>query len=77
MQSDDATVIDPVCGMHVNPSQLPLEYMQMHFAFCSQQCRERFLANPGLYVGQPGKMSVKQMGHEVLKCRRLQLAEPL
>jgi YHS domain-containing protein len=77
MRNDDEAVIDPVCGMHVNPSQLQLEYMQMHFAFCSQQCRERFLANPGLYVGKPGKLSLKQMGHEVLKCRRLQLAEPL
>lgn len=77
MQNTDHTVIDPVCGMQVSATQLPLEYMQMHFAFCSEQCRERFLANPGLYVGKPGAMSVKQMGHAVLKCRRLQLAEPL
>ena len=70
-------MIDPVCGMCVKSTQLPLEYMQMHFAFCSEQCRERFLANPGLYIGKPGRMSVKQMGHEVIKCRRLLLAEPL
>lgn len=77
MLNVDDTVIDPVCGMRVQPTQLSLEYMQMHFAFCSEQCRERFLANPGLYVGKPGKMSVKQAGREVIKCRRLQLAEPL
>jgi len=77
MHSEDDTVIDPVCGMRVKPTQLPLEYMQMQFAFCSEQCRERFLANPGLYVGKPGKMSVKQMGHEVLKRRRMQLTESL
>ena len=46
MHSDDVTVIDPVCGMQVKSTQLALEYMQMHFAFCSEQCRERFLANP-------------------------------
>lgn len=77
MRDYDATVIDPVCGMHVKPTQLQLEYMQLHYAFCSEQCRERFLANPSLYVGKPGKMSVKQMGHEVLKFRHMQLAEPL
>ena len=74
---DDDTVIDPVCGMRVKSTQLALEYMQMRFAFCSEQCRERFLANPGLYVGKPGSMSMKQMGHEVIKLRRLRLAEPL
>ena len=77
MHNDDETVIDPVCGMRVKLTQLPLEYMHMKFAFCSEQCRERFLANPGLYVGKPGVMSVKQMGREILKCRRLQLADPL
>jgi len=77
MHDDDKTMIDPVCGMRVKASQLPLEYMQMHFAFCSEQCRERFLSNPGLYVGKPGKMSVKQTGREVVKCRCLRLARPL
>jgi len=77
MQHDDETMLDPVCGMRVKSTQLSLEYMQMYFAFCSEQCRERFLANPGLYVGKPGVLSVKQMGHEVIKRRRLQLAEPL
>jgi YHS domain-containing protein len=77
MQSDDDTLIDPVCGMRVNAMQLALQYRQMQFAFCSEQCRERFLANPGLYVGMSGKPSLKQMGHEVIKCRRLQLEEAL
>ena len=77
MHNDDETKIDPVCGMRVKSTELSLEYMQMHYAFCSEQCRERFEANPGLYVGKPGQMSVKQMGHEVLKRRHLQLVEPL
>lgn len=77
MQREDDMLIDPVCGMRVKSTHLALDYMQMRFAFCSEQCRERFLANPGLYVGKPGKMAVKQMGQEVIKCRLLQLAEPL
>ena len=77
MQTNDDMVVDPVCGMEVDAGQLSVEYMHMHFTFCSEQCRERFLANPGLYVGKPGMMSMKQMGHERVKRRRLQLAEPL
>jgi len=77
MQNENHLLIDPVCGMRVKATERTLAYMQMRFAFCSEQCRERFLANPGLYVGKPGRMSIKQMGHEVIKRRRLQLAEPL
>lgn len=44
----------PVCGMEVHRHQLELEYRGMHFAFCSEQCRERFETDPHLYVGYPG-----------------------
>lgn len=71
------TVIDPVCGMCVKRDQLPFEYLHMQFSFCSEQCRERFMANPGLYVGKPGMKSVGQTGHEVLKRRSIQLTEAL
>lgn len=70
-------VKDPVCGMEVDPHDNALVYLQMHFAFCSQQCRERFLANPHLYVGSPGHPSPKQEGMEIVKTRRLRVATPL
>jgi len=35
MRDHERTLIDPVCGMRVEEDQLALEYMQMHFAFCS------------------------------------------
>ncbi|MDX1250666.1 MAG: YHS domain-containing protein [Gammaproteobacteria bacterium] len=72
-----APVTDPVCGMVVDPNQNELLYLEMHFAFCSRQCRERFLAHPHLYIGYPGRKAPKQEGVVDIKRRRLHLAAPL
>ena len=65
---------DPVCGMRVPHDNFAVEHLCMHFAFCSQQCQSRFLANPNLYIGKPGHPSHKD---EVIKRRRLKLSESL
>jgi len=67
----------PVCGMEVDRHLLELEYRGMHFAFCSEQCRERFETDPHLYVGYPGHRAPTAEGRESLKRRSLHLAEPL
>ena len=67
----------PVCHMQVPAEQMSLEYQQMHFAFCSAQCRERFEATPHLYIGVPGEKSAKQAGREVIKRRCFYLELPL
>lgn len=67
----------PVCGMEVDGDEHQLIHQQMHFAFCSVQCRERFLAHPNLYIGNPGQPAPKQEGQVVLKRRRLRLVQPL
>lgn len=77
MKSKQDKVKDPVCGMWVEPAAHALEYMGMHLAFCSLQCKERFQANPHLYIGQPGQKAPKQAGAKVIKRRRFQLTEPL
>ncbi len=77
MSQNKDNLRDPVCGMQVAPDQHALTYQQMHFAFCSTQCKERFLANPHLYIGQPGQKSPAQEGRKVLKHRRLKLEEAL
>ncbi len=69
--------IDPVCGMEVPASQNETIYLGIHFAFCSQQCLDRFAEHPHLYVGMPGHKALKQEGKEVLKRRRLRLASAL
>ncbi len=77
MKYDVTLVRDVVCGMMVDRHLNAVDYLNMHFAFCSQQCKERFLANPHLYIGHPGDKAPKQQGREVIKRRTLSLVEPL
>lgn len=72
-----ATVKDPVCHMEVTSTSFATEYAGIHYAFCSAQCMERFLANPHLYTGFPGRKSPAQKGNEVIKQRRMVLSAPL
>lgn len=46
-------VIDPVCGMPVNPSEAPAQsrYQGTTYYFCSRECKQRFDAQPERYVG--------------------------
>ena len=76
MKSGQGRRRDPVCGMMVEADGNAIEFRQMHFAFCSRQCRERFLANPGLFVGQGGRKAPAQEGRKVIKQRRLKLERP-
>ncbi|GAB1233530.1 YHS domain-containing protein [Ferrigenium sp. UT5] len=71
------TVEDPVCKMAVPATSFATEYAGIHYAFCSAQCRQRFLENPHLYVGVPGHKAPAQQGKEVIKKRSLMLAESL
>lgn len=77
MTSGDTKIKDPVCHMMVDPRQLSIDYLGMHFAFCSEQCKQRFLDNPHLYIGAPGQKAPRQEGREVLKRRRLKLSSAL
>lgn len=56
-------VQDPVCHMTVSEASFSAEYAGIHYAFCSNQCRNRFLANPHLYTGLPGHMAPAQKGN--------------
>ncbi len=77
MPQYEGNVKDPVCGMLVAPDQHAIMHQQMHFAFCSAQCRDRFIANPHLYIGHRGHKAPTQEGRAVLKHRRMKLDEPL
>ena len=68
-------VQDPVCKMDVDKGQLSYSYMGIEYSFCSQQCNDRFSANPHLYIGRPGKSSPKQNGESIIKRRTLKLDE--
>lgn len=77
MKSNMTTFNCPVCSMEVNTDDISLDYQGTNYAFCSDQCLERFQANPHLYLGYPGSKAPKQEGKEVLKQRTLKLSETM
>lgn len=51
MAVDSSEILDPVCGMTVDPAgSLASEYGGATFHFCSARCLERFEADPALFV---------------------------
>ena len=70
-------VKDPVCHMEVPATSFATEYAGIHYAFCSAQCQERFLATPHLYIGFPGRPAPAQEGMKVIKRHRFLLSAPL
>ncbi|HEY0721105.1 MAG TPA: YHS domain-containing protein [Gammaproteobacteria bacterium] len=77
MTTDSEMMKDPVCDMQVAPQQNAITYQGMHFAFCSLQCKERFLANPHLYIGSAAEQAPRQQGQQLFKRRHLRLDKPL
>jgi YHS domain-containing protein len=75
--NSNTVVQDIVCGMEINSDDISLDYQGRHYAFCSNQCLERFQSNPHLYLGYPDSEAPKHAGMEVIKKRTLKLDEPL
>jgi Cu+-exporting ATPase len=50
--ADAATVIDPVCGMTVDPAKTPhhASHDGHDYHFCGARCRERFMAEPAKFL---------------------------
>jgi YHS domain-containing protein len=67
---------DPVCGMMVDEWAHQVVHRGVGYAFCSLQCRERFVSAPGLYVGRK-LLAPKQKGMELVKRRRMAFGVPL
>ena len=46
------TVLDPVCGMRVDPAKTPHHFTHEghDYAFCGARCRERFMEDPARYL---------------------------
>lgn len=70
-------VQDPVCHMQVPAASFATEYSGIKYAFCSAQCRDRFLENPHLYTGFPGHKAPAQDNLVVVKCRKMHFDYPL
>jgi len=54
-------MIDPVCGMEVDPSNAAVEacHEGTKVFFCAEECRDAFVANPERYT-QPKRKGVWQ-----------------
>ncbi len=63
----------PVCMMDTDEASLSYKYQEMTFTFCSEQCKERFIANPNLYVGRVGKPAARHSIKSIIKERVLNL----
>ena len=50
-------IVDPVCGMHVDPATSPhqFELGATTYFFCSVRCLEKFKANPDQYLNPPAR----------------------
>ena len=77
MKHDMTGFKDYVCGMIVQIDDISVDFEGIHYAFCSEQSRERFQNNPRLYIGYPGNKAPKQKGDVILKSRKLKLDELL
>ncbi len=64
--------ICPVCGMAALAEVTSVKYHKMNFYFCSEQCRETFIAHPKIYSAKVGRKR-----SEIVKRRTMRLAEPL
>ncbi len=71
---------DPVCGMEIESQgesegdSIRKTYAGIDYWFCSEQCRQRFIDHPSLFIGNPKKgLSVKQRGKEELRAHYIHL----
>ena len=67
----------PVCKMNVNDFNIAYVYQDVDFFFCSEQCQDRFVSNPHLYIGYWGRSAAKQRGEYIIKKRIIKLEQPV
>ena len=69
-RGDAQTVIDPVCGMQVDP--LSTAHHATHdghdFHFCSARCRERFQADPAKYLSKENRVEAPMSEGTIFTC---------
>jgi len=64
----------PVCDMESSSSTIRADHLGIDYHFCSEPCRENFLARPALYVG---RYAPKKSGRSIIKRRTITLDEPV
>ncbi len=64
----------PVCGMDAADSNISTGHLGMTYYFCTDQCRENFLARPALYIG---KKLPRHEDRAIIKRRRFKLDQAI
>lgn len=56
-----ANVNDPVCGMQIDTADAAgqSDFQGRTYYFCSEDCKEKFDANPAQYTGDRGKTATQ------------------
>lgn len=57
-------IIDPVCGMHMDPEKAPAfsTYQEHTYYFCCDECKQKFDANPEQYIDNARAMNPEGYG---------------
>ena len=63
-------IVDPVCGMTINPatSKYRCDHDGLTFHFCSTRCREKFAADPASYLTGQAKPGPARAGGTIYTC---------
>ena len=70
--------VDPVCGMQVKQrgNKQSVEYAGQTYHFCSNDCLERFDAQPDLFTAGPGEGKLADRDRGVLPGHGAQIPRP-
>src|SRR5277367_4323647 len=71
LHAAEATAIDPVCGMKVDPKKTPHRHTHQHqnYFFCSAGCRTKFAADPDKYrAAKPAEAAPAAPGGTIYIC---------
>ena len=57
-------LIDPVCGMHIDPEQAPemYAYQDHTYYFCSENCKQEFINDPKRYSARAKELNPEGYG---------------
>ena len=68
--STPGTVVDPVCGMTVDPAKTPhhARHQGQDYHFCSAKCRERFEARPEIFPEGTPREAVQASADAIYTC---------
>jgi Cu+-exporting ATPase len=60
METSKSKVIDPVCGMAIDPASAPAsaDYEGKTYYFCCASCRQKFLSDPARYLGKIAPLAI-------------------